>query len=138
VLVHMLRADGAMPMTSEKLAQIMGTNAVVIRRVFSGLKKAGFVSSEKGHGGGWRVACDPAGVTLAEIYEAAGAPVLLAMGHRTEAPGCLVEQSVNASLEGAFLNAEAAVRARLQQVTLADLVQDVNRRYEQTPKKKVT
>lgn len=119
-------------MTSARLAQTMETNAVVIRRIFSGLKKAGFVTSEKGHGGGWRISCDPARVTLADIYEAVGAPGVLAMGHRTEAPGCLVEQSVNASLDGAFRAAEATVRARLQEVTLADLTADVGRRYQRT------
>ncbi len=132
----MLRADSEVPVTSERLAQIMETNAVVIRRIFSGLKEAGFVSSEKGHGGGWRMACDPAKVTLADIYEAVGAPAVLAMGHRTEAPGCLVEQSVNASLDGAFRDAEATVKARLQQVTLAELTADVSRRYRQTEKMK--
>ncbi len=132
----MLRADSEVPVTSERLAQIMETNAVVIRRIFSGLKEAGFVSSEKGHGGGWRMACDPAKVTLADIYEAVGAPAVLAMGHRTEAPGCLVEQSVNANLDGAFRDAEATVKARLQQVTLAELTADVSRRYRQTEKMK--
>lgn len=132
----MLRADSEVPITSEKLAQIMETNAVVIRRTFSGLREAGLVSSEKGHGGGWRIVCDPSKVTLANIYKAVGARAVLNISHRTEAPGCLVEQSVNATLEAAFLDAEAAVNARLQQVTLAQLTADVTRRYEEILKTK--
>lgn len=108
----------------------MTTNPVVIRRIFSGLREAGFVSSEKGHGGGWRIACDPAKVTLAQIYQAVGSPAVLAMGHRTESPGCLVEQSVNAALEEAFCAAEATVLARLNEITLAELAADVEHRWQ--------
>ena len=36
---------------------------------------------------------------LRDIYEALGEPSLLAIGNRTEAPGCLVEQAVNAALD---------------------------------------
>ena len=136
VLVHMLRADSEVPLTSEKLAQIMDTNAVVVRRTFSGLKEAGLVSSQKGHGGGWRIVCDPSKVTLADIYKAVGAPAVLNISHRTEAPGCLIEQSVNAILENVFLDAEAAVNAQLQRVTLALLTADVTRRHEAKQERK--
>ncbi len=136
VLVHMLRAEQDTAIPSEKLAELMATNPVVLRRIFAGLREAGFISSEKGHGGGWRIACDPAKVTLAEIYEAVGSPALLAIGHRTEAPGCVVEQSVNAALGKTFEVAEALVLARLQEVTLTDLVLDVDHRWQKKKDKK--
>lgn len=56
-----------------------------------------------GNGGGWTLACDLSKVTLRDIYVAIGSPSLLAIGNRTEAPSCLVEQAVNASLQQAFL-----------------------------------
>src|SRR5690349_17442609 len=90
VLLHMLGMDG--PATSEQLAQMMGTNPVVVRRTMAGLRGQGFVTSAKGHGGGWVVARDPATITLGDIYRAVGEPTLLALGHRHEMPGCLVEQ----------------------------------------------
>jgi hypothetical protein len=43
------------------------------------------------------------------------------MGNRTESPGCLVEQEVNAALGEAFRDAEALLLSRLGQVTLASL-----------------
>ena len=46
---------------------------------------------------------------------------LLAIGNRTEAPGCLVEQVVNGALDQAFADAEALLLARLGEVTLAGL-----------------
>jgi DNA-binding IscR family transcriptional regulator len=119
VLLHL--AEKESPVTSEVLAKAMATNPVVIRRLLAGLRQQGYVRSEKGHGGGWTLACDLAGVTLRDVYEALGCPSLLAMGNRTESPGCLVEQAVNAALSRAFHDAEALLLARLGQVTLAQL-----------------
>lgn len=126
VLLHMIGLDR--PATSEQLAKAMTTNPVVIRRIMAGLRDGGFVRSGKGHGGGWTIACDPASVTLADIYRAVGAPAILAMGHRTESPGCLVEQAVNHVLADAFREVEATFLARLDDVTLAALAVDFKRR----------
>src|SRR3990170_5462514 len=100
VLLHMAEQRG--PVTSEVLAKAMATNPVVIRRIMAGLRDHGYITSEKGHGGGWTLACDLSAVTLRDVYTALGCPSLLALGHRTEAPGCLVEQAVNAALSHAF------------------------------------
>jgi DNA-binding IscR family transcriptional regulator len=122
-------AEQEAPMTSEVLAKALGTNAVVVRRTMAGLREQGYVQSEKGHGGGWTLACDLTKVTLRDIYIAIGSPTLLAMSHRTESPGCLVEQSVNATLDGAFQDAEALLLSRLGEVTLAGLSADVHKRH---------
>jgi DNA-binding IscR family transcriptional regulator len=126
VLLHMIGLDK--PATSEQLAKAMMTNPVVVRRIMAGLRDDGFVRSEKGHGGGWTIACDPATVTLADIYRAVGAPAILAMGHRTESPGCLVEQAVNHALDDAFRDVEGVFLARLGDVTLAALAADFTQR----------
>jgi DNA-binding IscR family transcriptional regulator len=127
ILLHM--AEQEAPMTSEVLAKALGTNAVVVRRTMAGLREQGYVQSERGHGGGWKLACDLTKVTLRDIYIAIGSPTLLAMSHRTEAPDCLVEQSVNAMLDGAFQDAEALLLSRLGDVTLAGLSADVRKRH---------
>lgn len=127
VLLHMLEAGE--PITSERLAEMMSTNPVVVRRIMAGLRDAGFVHSEKGHGGGWTVICDPAAVTLDDIYVALGSPPVFALGHRSENPACLVEQAVNASLESAFQEAEQLLMKRLGAVTLAALAADFHQRY---------
>ena len=126
VLLHMAEQGG--PATSEALAKAMDTNPVVIRRIMAGLRNQGYVRSEKGHGGGWTLACDLSKVTLRDIYTALGSPSLLAMGHRTEAPGCLVEQAVNAALNQTFHDAEALLLSRLGEVTLAKLSADLHER----------
>ena len=128
VLLHMAEDDA--PKTSEALAKAMCTNPVVVRRIMAGLREQGLVSSEKGHGGGWRIACDLNKVTLRDIYEALGEPDILAMGNRADMPGCLVEQAVNAALGKAFDEAEELLLRRFGEVTLAMLSADFNARFK--------
>jgi DNA-binding IscR family transcriptional regulator len=126
VLLHMAEQSG--PVTSEVLAKAIDTNPVVVRRIMAGLRDQGYVRSEKGHGGGWTLACDLSKVTMRDIYTALGSPALLAMSNRAETPGCLVEQAVNAALNQAFEDAETLLLARLGQVTLAMLSADLHER----------
>jgi DNA-binding IscR family transcriptional regulator len=125
-LLHM--AELGQPATSEWLARAMQTNPVVIRRLMAGLRDAGLVVSAKGHGGGWVLSCSLEHITLRDVHEAVGAPELLAVGHREESPGCLVEQAVNAALDQAYRDAEDLLLARLGSITLAALARDFHRR----------
>lgn len=134
VLLHMAQQDG--PVTSEVLAKAMETNPVVIRRILAGLKDHGYVRSEKGHGGGWTLSCDLAKVTLRDIYDALGGPELLAIGNRSDAPGCLVEQAVNAALGKSFDDARAVLLAGLGGVSLAMLDADVRERLARSPRRR--
>lgn len=122
VILHMAEAKG--PTTSENLAKAMQTNPVVVRRIMAGLRDNGLVRSVKGHGGGWTIARDLSTVTLRDVYAAIGSPRIFAIGNRSEAPGCLVEQAVNAAMDDAFSSAEALLLARLGEVTLAALSAD--------------
>lgn len=126
VLLHMAEHDG--PVTSQVLAKAMGTNPVVVRRIMAGLREQGYVRSEKGHGGGWVLACDLKAVTLRDVYEAIGRPSLFAIGNRSQAPGCLVELAVNAALDSAMHEAQALLLARLGKVSLAMLSADFHTR----------
>lgn len=119
VLLHMTRHDA--PFTSEQIATMLGTNPVVVRRTMAGLREAGYVRSEKGHGGGWTMACDLAKVTLLDIHNAVGGPHLFAIGNGSDNPECAVERVVNAALDDALRQAEALLIARLGAISLADL-----------------
>lgn len=119
VLLHMSEHSG--PSTSEVLAKAMRTNPVVIRRVLAGLRERGLVRSEKGHRGGWSLARELSRITLRDVYDAIGSPSVIALGHRSEQPQCLVEKAVGTVLNGAFREAEALLLARFDDVTLASL-----------------
>ncbi|WP_299506194.1 Rrf2 family transcriptional regulator [uncultured Roseobacter sp.] len=126
VLLHM--AELNVPVTSATMAKIMRTNPVVIRQIMAGLREAGFVRSEKGHGGGWTIERELSSITLHDVYSALGEPGLFAMGNRTEAPDCLVEQMVNATMDDAFRDAEALLLGRFASVTLSQLSADFHTR----------
>lgn len=119
VLLHMARHDG--PMTSEAIARMLGTNAVVVRRTMGGLRDAGYVRSEKGHGGGWTIAADLDAVSLLDVHRAVGGPRLFAIGNERPDSDCAVETVVNAAIEDALRQAEALLIARLGRVSLAQL-----------------
>ena len=116
------------PMTSDALAQCLGTHAVVVRRTMGLLRDAGLVAADRGHAGGWRINADLANVTLRQLHEALGEPALFAIGNRSEHPECLVEQVVNATLDDAFEQAEALLMEKFASVSLAALAADFARR----------
>ncbi len=126
VLIHLAERDG--PATSDDIAGMLGTNPVVVRRTMGGLREAGYVRSDKGHGGGWSLARPLDAITLLDIYTALGEPALFAIGMADDDPRCLVEQAVNARLTTALQEAEALLRTRLQATTLAEVARDFGAR----------
>lgn len=103
---------------------MLRTNPVVVRRTMAGLRDAGYVRSDKGHGGGWSIACDLHNVTLLDIHRAVGGPHIFAIGVESDNPECAVERAVNAALDGALREAEDILIARLGAISLADLAQN--------------
>jgi Rrf2 family protein len=103
---------------------MLDTNPVVIRRTMAGLRKEGYVHSEKGHGGGWTLARPLDQLTLFDIYRAVGEPSIFAVGPAYDMPGCVIEQAVNDKLKSVFNEAEQLLMTRLQGVTLADIAQN--------------
>ncbi|HVW51858.1 MAG TPA: Rrf2 family transcriptional regulator [Trinickia sp.] len=121
-LIHMKYADG--PLTSEALGEMLGTNAVVVRRLFGGLRDMGYVTSEKGHGGGWLLGKPLEKITLLDVYRAVGEPTLFSELVSRDHPQCLVEQAVNAQLSETLREAEAVMLARFAKVTIAMLARE--------------
>jgi DNA-binding IscR family transcriptional regulator len=127
VLIHMARHDG--PMTSDALARMLGTNAVLIRRTMAGLRDAGYVRSEKGHGGGWVIATDLTTVTLLDVHRAVGGPSLFAIGIENPKGRCQVASVVNEALGDVLSEAERLIIARLGSISLAALARTFDDRY---------
>lgn len=126
VLLHMAQLDE--PATSEVLAKSLGTNPAVFRRTMKGLREAGLVRSEKGHGGGWRLARSLSEITLLGVYEALGKPNLFAIGSRNRASECRIEKSVNAVLADTMAQAEALFVDRFGDITLDRVFDDATAR----------
>ena len=93
------------------------------------------MASEKGHGGGWRLARPLDQVSLGQVHAALGEPGLIPDAPPVEAEGCLVEAAVNDALGETFAAARALLIARLNEITLADLAADFSRRMAENPKR---
>ena len=134
-LLHMAEHEQrhGQPMTSDLLATCLSTNPVVVRRTMAGLREQGLVVSEKGHGGGWRLARPLEAVTLGQVHAALGEPGLLPETPPVE--GCLIEAAVNDALSDTYAAARALLAARLDSITLADLAADFSRRLAAHPKR---
>lgn len=130
VLLHLGQTDT--PQTSDVLARAMGTNAAVFRRTMAGLREAGYVTSEKGHGGGWQLAKPLSDISLRDVYVALGRPGLFAIASRNEQPECKVERAVNAALSGTLAKAEELIIAQLTATTLASLLPGEANGHSQT------
>ncbi len=126
LLLHM--AERQEPSTSEFLAECLKTNPVVIRRTMAGLREAGLVQSEKGHGGGWKINRDLRQITLRDIYRALDEPVLIQQEQHYPHPGCAVAASVQNALSATYQQAEKLILKRFDEVTLADLSADFHKR----------
>lgn len=126
ILLHLAQADG--PITSEVLSAAIQTHPVALRRLMGGLREAGFVLSEKGHGGGWVMGASMDTITLRDVHSALGAPALVSLGFREDHPHCLVAQVVNDSLRTSMAQAEALLLERLGDITLAALAEEFSQR----------
>lgn len=116
VLVHMDQLDG--PATSDTIARMLNTNPVVVRRTMALLKTEGYVTSVKGHGGGWSLARPLSAMTLYDVHRALGEGSVFTIGLTDEHTDCPIEQAVNGAIDDALEEAESLLLARFRDVTL--------------------
>ncbi|MEM8787103.1 MAG: Rrf2 family transcriptional regulator [Pseudomonadota bacterium] len=118
-LGHMA-ADPGRTQTSADIADHAGTNPVVVRRVLGKLRKAGLLTSEKGHAGGWRLARPPDRISLADVYVALEES-LIATEDDAEAPACSVERALQKKVVVVLEEVERSLIDRLAGTTIADV-----------------
>ncbi len=127
VLLHMQDLDR--PITSEAIGRMIGSNPALVRRIMSGLRQAGYVTSGKGQGGGWTLSVPLSDITLLDIYRALDKPELFAFGLSDENPRCLVEQAVNDAVSKTIAEARQTLLKRFGEIRLSDIDADFKRRY---------
>lgn len=119
VLIHMALRDRVM--SSTEIAQMLTTNAVVVRRMLAGLRNGGFLETSKGPGGGWRVVKSLDAMTLHEIFDALDRPGLNVADTTRDHPGCPVEAAVNVALAEVDDAVTELMLNRYANTTLADI-----------------
>nr|WP_325248308.1 Rrf2 family transcriptional regulator [Amylibacter sp.] len=122
VLLHLDEIGS--PVTSDMIGQMLGMNPSLVRRTMAGLRKAGMVSSTKGHGGGWVLGKELDKISLADVYDALGTPTLFALGPAGDTPDCLLERAADSAVLEALEAARAVFEARIAKVTVAELCRE--------------
>lgn len=124
-------SESPAPMTSETLAETLGTNPGYVRRVLAALSKAGLISSAA-KGRGCSLQKEPAAIRLSDVHRAVESEAgLLRMDlPRNQDTDIRLGHCERPVIEGLFAEMEGAVSAVLAQRTLADLIADVRRNME--------
>jgi Rrf2 family protein len=121
--------SGGKPTTSQALARSINTHPVVVRRVLADLRRAGLVQTRRGVGGGVLLARPAARISLQAVWEAlADREELFGRHPSGPSPHCPVGLCMADYLEELYGEAEAALKASLGTVTLAQLQRNVTRR----------
>ena len=109
--------------SSETLALTINTNAVVIRRMLLNLKNAGLIETQRGPGGGARLAKAANCITLDEIHRAVAGEITMFGAHpNPPAQGCMVGREIKGVLHEVSGRAALAVQREFAAITLADVV----------------
>ena len=68
-LVCLALAGGKPPVSSREISRFGGIPAKFLEQVMHDLREGGFVVSQRGKGGGYRLAADPASVSFADVID---------------------------------------------------------------------
>jgi Rrf2 family protein len=112
--------------TSDRLAASVNTNPVVIRRLLSTLRKAGFVCTQKGARSGSRLCCVPHHISLDAVYRAVESAPSFSLHPQRPNQRCPVGRRIELVLGEVFASAQNALERALAQRTLADVLETMS------------
>lgn len=119
VVLTVLAAEPATVLSAAGLAERAGLEVTTVSKLLKPLAQAGLVEGFRGASGGYRLARDPAGISLVEIVEAMEGP--LAMTECSVHGGaCGIEHSCG--VRGNWRRINDVVIAALRDVTLAQML----------------
>ena len=105
--------------TTREIADSLGASSAHLAKVLKTLEHMGYVSSQRGPSGGFRIAVDPDGITLMEIYQAMEGPL--------QTGGCLLATPIcggDRCVFGETIHAlETQFRQNLERTRLSELAE---------------
>jgi Rrf2 family transcriptional repressor of oqxAB len=119
------QAEGDERLSSARLAEGVGSNPAVVRRLLAPLMQAGLVRSTMGRDGGVSLSVDAAAITLAEIYKATLGDKRLWTGRSDIPHRCLVSCNVEQFFGNLADEVDESVVRLLGERTLADTLQEL-------------
>ena len=115
-----LAAQGGGPVKGERLASAQEIPSKFLENILAELRHAGLVASQRGAEGGYWLALPASDVTLAAIIRAVDGPLANIRGQR---PDVVEYEGAAKRLSEVWIAVRASLRAVLEHVTLADLVE---------------
>jgi len=118
------RRRGHEVLTSDQVAASVNTNPVILRRSLGDLRRAGLVEVRHGAGSGWRLAREPAAITLLDVYDAVGPEPLFALHHTEPNLECPVGRGIRPALGHVYGVIEQVVQSELAGTSIADVLRE--------------
>jgi Rrf2 family cysteine metabolism transcriptional repressor len=103
-LAELGRSQGSAPVPIGELARRRDVPVQFLEQLFATLRRGGIISSQRGVKGGYRLARDPATVSVLEIVE-------------------LLDGPLGRDADGVFADAAGAARKVLEETTIADVIE---------------
>lgn len=113
-------------MTSDFMAESIGTNPVIIRKILQQLKAAGLVEVARGTGG-VKVTKPFDQITFLDVYRAVECAPEEELFHFHENPNpkCPVGKNIHGILDKRLLEVQSAMEEKLSKMTLEDVKKDM-------------
>lgn len=117
-------AGAETPMTSDQIAESVGTNASYIRKITGLLKKQGIIDSRQGISG-FTLLVEPEELSLLAIYQAIAETEQVHVFdlHQNPNDECIVGRHIQPVLTDVFRGIEEKAEQELKNTTLADCMQ---------------
>lgn len=109
---------------SERIADSVNTNPVVIRRLLGDLNQANLVASHTGANGGTRLAKCPKQINLADVHKAISCGKTFAL-HRQTNDDCPIGKNIQCVLGKLQIEINDVVEAKLAQFSLQNVLEAV-------------
>jgi Rrf2 family protein len=111
------REDGS-PVSAEELGRLQEIPHGFLQAILADLRRADVVMSQRGQAGGWRMARDPADVSVADVIRAVDGPLVSVYGLRPEAVSYNESADV---LQHVWIAARSSLRDVFEQVSIRAL-----------------
>ena len=128
VALHILTmiSESSDVMTSQALAESVGTNASYIRKVIALLKNAGLIQSQQGKAG-YELSKEPKDISLLGIYFATVevSHIQLFQQHQHAIQGCPVGKHIEGAVSPIFASVEKQLEEDLAQQSLDNVIENL-------------
>ncbi len=126
-LLRLARTEEGESLTIPDVASAEGLSEPYVAKLLAVLRKAGVIESVRGRTGGYRLAQTPAEIGLGSLLLILGEPLFNEPAYCERHSGTETDQCVHTgacSLRGLWNTLEQWIRFTLDQITLADLLQN--------------